>query len=57
MKEEKTDIFFNALRILLAVISLWAIGTSTTYRFKHPEKTETEIFLQLPKILLLDFEE
>lgn len=40
--------------IILIVVTNIAI-TSTVYRFKHPEKTETEIFLHIPKSFIYNF--
>lgn len=39
----------------LALISIWAVVTTSIYRFKHPEKSETELFLHIPKSFVLNF--
>jgi len=32
---------------------IWIMTTSGAYRFKHPEMTETQLFLKLPDAILL----
>jgi hypothetical protein len=43
--------------IVVLAITLWLSATSTTYRFAHPEKTQTQAFLHIIKSALLDFSE
>lgn len=45
------------IAILLIVIFLYIGITSTIYQFMHPEKTQTQLCLHLPKTILLDFKE
>jgi len=33
----------------------WTSGTSMIYRFKNPSKTQTEVFLHIPKSFILNF--
>lgn len=50
-KRPKTDY----LELVLSTLLVWIIATSTIFRFIHPEKTETQIFLHISKSLVLDF--
>lgn len=43
------------LRILFVLFIFYLGIVSTIYRFKHPEMTETELFLDLPKAFILNF--
>ena len=40
--------------VLIAVL-VWAGISSELYRFSHPEKTETQAALHIPKSFVLDF--
>lgn len=40
--------------VLIGIV-LWAACTSQIYGFKNPSKTQTEIFLHIPKSFVLDF--
>lgn len=44
------------LRIILILICLNAAVTSWIYRLKHPDKTETQVFLHSLKSFIYDFE-
>lgn len=44
-----------ALRILFVLFVFYLGITSTIYRFKNPEMTETELFLNLFNALKLNF--
>lgn len=44
------------LYLILVLILFWLVGTSIAYRFLNPYKTETEIFIHIPKSFILDFE-
>lgn len=46
--------FKNILIILLMVFALYLFVSLTIYRFKNPSKTETELFLEIPKALKLE---
>lgn len=41
--------------VAFAVLTLWFIITFNINRFMHPEKTEIELFLNIPKSFLLNF--
>lgn len=43
------------LKYIGAAILIWTAITSTVYRFKHPEKTEIQAFLHIPKSFILNF--
>lgn len=45
---------FRWYYIIFALL-IWVAITSTIYRFKHPDKTETEAFLHIPRSFILDF--
>jgi hypothetical protein len=38
---------------LIFIILIWISATSMVYRFRHPKLTETELFLAIPKSMLL----
>lgn len=37
---------------LMICLLAWLVVASIVYRFRHPEMTETELFLKLPDALL-----
>lgn len=39
------------LHLLLLALCLYVAVRATVYRFQHPEKTETELFLEAPEWL------
>jgi len=41
--------------IIFVIILLWVACTSVIYSFINPSKTQTEVFLHLPKSFILDF--
>lgn len=41
---------------IVMVAALYLVTVSTIYRFKNPKMTETELFLNLPNAIVLDFE-
>lgn len=45
----------KAFFILLFLFSTYIAITLTVMRFKHPEYSETELFLSFTKAILLDF--
>lgn len=47
MKEEK------AVLSILIIISIWISLTIFIYRVKNPDLTETQVFLNIPKIIIL----
>lgn len=49
--------FMKLAGIFVAIaVFLWVACTSITYQFKHPEKTQMQAFLHIPKSMMLDFE-
>ena len=42
-------------KILIYVVLFWIVLTSLIYRFRHPEKSETELFLDIPKYFICNF--
>jgi hypothetical protein len=44
---------FVTIMATFFVVCLWTFATVTVYRFKHPELTETQLFLKLPQIVTL----
>lgn len=50
MKKHGLVIYFVFIGFIL-----WIVCTSLAYRFCNPSKTETEIFLHMPKSFMLDF--
>lgn len=51
MKKYKSE-----LLMVLFVIVAWVAITSSIQRFKHPDYTETELFLKIPNSFILNFE-
>lgn len=45
----------SVLKLLLITFVLYTAVTCMIMRFAHPEYTETELFLNLPKALILNF--
>jgi len=43
------------LKQITIILLLWISVTSIIYRFSNKNKTETEIFLHIPKSFILDF--
>jgi hypothetical protein len=43
----------NGFATVITVLIVWILVTTTIYRFRHPELTETQLFLKLPQILTL----
>ena len=50
----KKNIIFDVL-LLLGLIYIWIIITISINRFQNPDKTETQLFLEIPKAFILDF--
>jgi hypothetical protein len=46
----------NFFYIFITLIVVWVIITVNINRFKFPNKTETQLFIELPKSFLLRFE-
>ena len=44
--------FLGLLPWALIVLASYVIAASAVYRFRFPEKTETELFMELPQALL-----
>jgi len=44
------------LNLLIIVLVLWVVITNIIMTFKNPEMTQTQLFLHLPKTVLLNFE-
>ena len=42
----------NRAWIFLTVATLYLAGSLSIYRFRHPQKTETQLFLEIPRALL-----
>lgn len=40
---------------ILAIIALWVVTTNIVMTFKHPEMTQTQLFLHLPQTIILNF--
>lgn len=45
------------LYVLIVIIALYTACTSMIMAFKNPKLTQTELFLLIPKSLLLDFKQ
>jgi hypothetical protein len=43
------------LKIIMISIVIWTALTSLKYRLLRPDKTETELFLHIPKSFVLNF--
>jgi hypothetical protein len=43
----------NLIWFAMAVTVCWLVFSVTVYRFQHPHLTETEIFLAIPKAVML----
>jgi len=43
------------LYILFYICFSWYVITTLIYTFSHPEKTQTQVFLHIPKHLILNF--
>ena len=41
------------LEYIIAIILCWVIVTTLAYAFANPKKTQTEIFLHIPKSFIL----
>ena len=46
----------NFLLTLFTFCIMWCVFTTTIYTFKHPNKTQTEVFLHIPKSFILNFD-
>jgi hypothetical protein len=51
MKKQKYSWWFK----ILWLIVLYIVITTLIMRFKHPELTETELFLKTPHAIMLNF--
>jgi len=51
MKKKITDVLFW----VFATICIWIGVTTSIDGFMHPRKTETELFLDIPKSFILNF--
>lgn len=40
---------------LVAIVVLWVVATNIVMTFKHPEMTQTQLFLHLPQTIILNF--
>lgn len=54
MKNYNSKIF-KGIVILIVLIIIYCVFVFTTMRFKHPEYTETQLFLSFIKAFMLDF--
>lgn len=52
MKKKKRKVIEWVIALLLCYVSI----TCMVMRFAHPEYTETQLFLSIPKAFILDFE-
>ena len=43
------------LKAVLYLAAIYFIFATLTYRFKHPDMTETELFLNIPKALMFNY--
>lgn len=55
MKKENKKIIKSALGWLYLVLVLWLSATMLINAFKNPKKTNTELFLDIPKSFILNF--
>lgn len=46
----------NKIIKILIIIGFYLAIASMVYRFKHPEMTETQLFLNIPKAITLNYE-
>lgn len=49
------DTFKHFLTVLFFILSAWVAITTTIMAFSHPEYTETQLFLSIPKAFILNF--
>lgn len=54
MKNYNSKIF-KGIVILIVLITIYCVFVFTIMRFKHPEYTETQLFLSFIKAFMLDF--
>ena len=47
--------WFSIVYSIFIVFWLWIAGTCMVQRFKAPKMTETELFLNIPHSIILDF--
>ena len=45
----------NLLKILFCLIIVWVVASNYIYAFKNPTKTQTQLFLHIPKTITGDF--
>lgn len=45
------------LTAILMVVSLWIVITNTIMTFRNPQMTQTQLFLHIPKTIILNFDE
>lgn len=43
------------LNIVIIIIIIWVSITTSIYAMKNPSKTQTEVFLHIPKSFILKF--
>ena len=43
------------IRVILFILSAWVVITTTIMAFSHPEYTQTQLFLSIPKAFVLNF--
>ena len=56
MFNEKVEKIKLYLTLLLSIVFIWMTITSTICRCKHPELTETQLFLRIHKSFVLNFD-
>jgi hypothetical protein len=54
MKGRKLDIVI-ILYYIVIFLCIWVSVTTLIYRFEHPKMTETQLFLNIPKAIILKF--
>ncbi len=53
MSEDKS--YKNIILCIITVVVLWLSITTTIQAFKCPSMTQTELFLNIPKTMVLNF--
>jgi hypothetical protein len=45
-----------AINTILLIVAIWIVTTTTIQRIKTPKMTETELFLHIPKSVILQWD-